>query len=212
MQIQVVDNTSPQLFTAMLFPEATPETKNWLQEQWQRGTTMLTDMGRQYAQRAEETWKQLYDPTLMRQARSMMRRVGGILHPNSITYLEDVRALQTAKPIMQRYIMALPELRKIYHRQMCDGFSDSYVDLEPKAIGEAHYDYRRVMDGMVVMTDLPDGKTGWTVTMYPDELHEGDRRLEIDEQDMIQSAWEVAKSAILRRIDPTDVFNGKLEI
>ena len=213
MQINVHRGSSPQLFTAMLFPEATPETTQWLQDQWQRGTNMLTDIGRQYAKRAEDTWKQLYDPSLMSRARSMMRKVGGMFHPNSIISLETLEAVQTAKPVMQRYIMAMPELRKRYHKQRCDGYSESYFDYEPGLVGEAHYDWRRVNNGMVNFTTNEEGEeVNWVASMYPDDLREGDAELEFDQQvSILDSAWRVAYAAILKRMDPTDVFNGKLE-
>lgn len=208
MRINVVQGGSPQLFNAMLFPEATPETQAWLHEQWNRDTSMLTDLGRQFMNSATEYWKQLYDPMLMQRARSMMRAVGGMFHPNKIIYLEDIPSVQQAKPVMQRYIMAMPELRKLYHRQLCDGYSDSYVDHEPGLVGREHYDFRRVMNGIVVETE--DG--GWQSTMYPDELYEGDRELEVDEKFAILRGWDLVKAALGRKIDPTDIFAGDLEI
>ena len=214
MRINVVHGSSPMLFNAMLFPEANTETKQWLQEQWQTTSSMLTDVGRQFASKADELWNQIYDPLLMQKARGLMRQVGGLFHPNTITRLHDIDSVQLAKPVMQRYIMAMPQIRDLYHRQLCDGYSDSYVDHDPGVIGEAHYDYRRVMDGMV--NYLPPveegGEERWSVTMYPDELIENDRELQADEKFLILDAWDVVKEAMMQKIDPTDVFKGRLEI
>ena len=52
--------------------------------------------------------------------------------------------------------MAQPDIRSLYHKGHCDGYSDTYVDMEPGLVGEQHYDYRRVMDGVVEETE-----TGW---------------------------------------------------
>ena len=212
MMINVVRNTTPELFNAILFPEASPETKQWIHDQFHRDTSMLTDLGRSFMDSASALYKKLNDPMLSRMARSIVRNLSGISHPNSIQPLKTISDIQGAKPVMQRYIMALPELRRLYHKQCCDGYSDSYVDHEPGLVGEAHYDYRRVMNAMVVDVVKPDGTETWQSVMYPDDLEEGDRELDIDEQDCVLMSWTVAKEAIAKKIDPTDVFNGKLEL
>lgn len=208
MQINVVSGGTPQLFNAMLFPEASQETRHWLREQFQRDMSHLTDVGRQLANSATQLFQKTYDSDFMRKARSMMRSLGGMFHPNAIVPASSIEELQTAKPVMQRYIMAMPEIRRIYHRQLCDGYSDSYVDHQPGAVGEDHYDYRRVMSTMVVEDE--DG--GWHSRMYPDELVEGDRELEADERFAILRTWDLVKLAMGERIDPTDIFNRDLEV
>ena len=214
MQINMIRGSSPMLFNAMLFPEANTETKQWLQEQWQTTNTMLTDIGKQYAEKANELWKQIYDPFLMQKARSLMRQVGGIFHPNTITELADIDSVQIAKPVMQRYIMAMPQIRELYHRQLCDGYSDSYIDHDPGVSGEEHYDYRRVMDSIVqYLPPIEEGQEErWISTMYPDELIHGDRELQSDEKFIILNSWDIVKQALALKVDPTDVFKGRLEI
>lgn len=212
MQINVIEGGSPELFNAMLFPEATPETKLWLEEQWTRDTGMLTDLGRKFANTAVEYWQKIYDPTLQRRVRSVVRNVGGMFHPNRIICLEDIKSVQMAKPVMQRYIMSMPEIRRLYHDQLCDGFSDSYIDHEPGLVGDRHYDYRRVMNGVLVETLDSENNPGWKSTVWYEDLAEGDRELERDEQFAILGSWELVRLAMGLKIDPTDVFGGKLEI
>lgn len=212
MQVNVIRGSSPSLFNAMLFPETTVETKEWLSEQWNRDTSMLTDLGRQFMNTATDYWNKLYDPNIQRRVRAAARSVGGMFHPNMIIDLDTISAIQGAKPVMQRYIMAEPGLRKIFHRQLCDGYSDSYVDLEPGKVGMAHYDYRRVMNNIVVPMVHEDGTEGWKVTHIVEDLREGDRELEPDEQFSILYAWEMAKMAMEAKIDPSDIFNGSLEV
>lgn len=213
MQVNVIQGSSPALFNAMLFPEMNPETKVWLAQQWESSSGLLTDIGRRYASKAADLWKSIYDPQLYQKARGLMRQVEALFHPNTILYLDTIEKVQSASPIMQRYIMSMPEIRKIYHEQLCDGYSDSYIDNSPGIIGEAHYDYRRVMDSIVQYLPLVDGKEErWKATMYPDELTPGDRELEADEKFAILTAWDTARNAIVEKIDPTDIFNGRLEI
>lgn len=212
MIVNVVQGGTPALFNAMLFPEATPETKQWLYDQFHRDKSMLTDMGRQFMETAGALYKRLNDPSIGRMARSLVRNLSGIAHPNTILPITTLSECQGAKPVMQRYIMAEPSLRRLYHRQLCDGYSDSYVDHDPGVIGVDHYDYRRVMNGVVEDVMKPDGTWTWCATMYPDELAEGDRELEVDETFIILAAWDTIKLAMYDKKDPTDIFNGDLEI
>lgn len=213
MQINVIEGGSAALFNAVLFPEVAPETKAWISNQFQRGTSMLTDAGRQFMEQAQSLFSEMYDPRIMQRARSMMRAVGGIMHPNTIVPLTSVEELRMAKPIMQRYIMSCVSLRELYHKQLCDGYSDSYVDMDPKAVGEADYTWRRVMNGLVQDTVDDEGNASWKVSMFPDDLRPGDRELDLDEQSIIKNyVWPTIEEAIKAKMDLTDVFGGTLEI
>lgn len=212
MQVNVIRGSSPRMFNAMLFPTATPETQDWLNEQWTRDTSMLTDIGRQFMDTASEYWKKIYDPSLQRRIRSMARSVSGMVHPNQIINLDTIEAIQRAKPIMQRYIMTEPAYRALYHKQLCDGYSDNYVDPEPGLIGRKQYDWRRVMNDIVEEHIHEDGTVGWSSTHYYEDLLPEDRELEKDEQFTILNAHALVRAAIGRKIDPCDIFNGKLEI
>jgi hypothetical protein len=107
---------------------------------------------------------------------------------------------------MQRWIMAEPTVRELYHDQRCDGFSDTYVDMEPGKVGEEHYDWRRVMSGVVRYDD-----DTVVAKFYMDDLREGDRELDSWEKISIVGSWEVLKIAVSQmNEDPTSVFGDKL--
>ena len=91
---------------------------------------------------------------------------------NYYTDLTSFIALQNANATMQRWIMAHPDVRKLYLDQKIDGYSGSYQNVFGKEIGEDDYNYRRVMDG--VMCDEGDITV---VRQYLDDLLEGDREL-----------------------------------
>lgn len=212
MEINVLSPQDPRLFNRFLFPDASPETKSWLAEQFQRGQERLSELGRQVFTQATQLYQSMNDPSLMRQARALTRGVKNLFHPNAIVPLDTVEAVQAATPVMQRYLMAQPSLRKLYHQQRCDGYSDSYVDVDPGVRGEAHYDYRRVMNGIVVDYVKEDGEDGWKSVMYPDDLREGDRELESDERFIVLRGWDLVEAALAAKRDPSDIFNGKLDI
>lgn len=213
MQINVLPPSHPAVMTMMSFPEIPQEARMWVSNQLAAGAERLTDFSQQFLKKATEAFKHFHDGSLDRAARNIARTVKGVLHPNTIVALNTIQEVQAAKPIMQRYIMACPNIREIYFKQLCDGYSDSYVDFDPGCIGEDHYDFRRVMQGIVKEVKIEGSEEmSWVATMYLDELRAGDRELEAEEQFMILEAWEVVKDAIRQKIDPTDIFNGDLGI
>jgi hypothetical protein len=138
-------------------------------------------------------------------ARNAIRSARGLLTPNVIQPLVSYEEFQIAQPVMQRYIMAQPDIRQLFFDQRCDGFSDTYVDQQPGKIGETHYDYRRVMNGMMV----EEGED-FVVHHYLDELREGDRELTFHEQVDILSTWQVMSMFMQEKKDPTNIYGGKL--
>lgn len=212
MQIAVVHGSDPGFFGNCLFPEAPPEAKSWIQTQFNQGVDMLTQAGNMFRQQAVELYQKLHDPSLEARARAFYRKAKGVAHPNTIVSYDTIAEIQAAKPIMQRFIMTEPTIRNLYHKQLCDGYSDSYVDTEPGKIGEAHYDYRRVMNGII--TDFYEGDAAndyrWKVVTYYEDLHEGDTELQIDQQAAILRVHDLARQAIMGKIDPTDIFNGEI--
>jgi hypothetical protein len=84
---------------------------------------------------------------------------------------------------------------------------DTYVDVEPGLVGEEHYDYRRVMDG--VMQDTEDG--GWYAKIYVEDLKEGDRDLSHGEKvDILQTWSRLEYLMALNKEDPTSPEGGYL--
>ena len=143
----------------------------------------------------------------MRVARNAIRHVASIFDEDTIYGFKTLEDTQTAKPVMQRFIMAMPQLREMYHEQRVDGYSSSYVDLQPGVVGEDHYDYRRVTDG--VMMESEDGDDLVWTTHFEDLL-ENDRALDISEQADILNTWDLVSGLIAQRHDPTDVYGGRL--
>lgn len=208
MQVNILPAAHPNVMTMMNFPEISNQTREWVSQQLNNATSSINAVGQSFLNTAMASYQHLIDGSLTRGARKIARLVNGMAHPNSIIALDTIQAVQAAKPLMQRYVMACPEIRTIYHKQLCDGYSDSYVDHHPGMIGEDHYDWRRVMNGIVQTAE--DGS--WKVTEYFEDLAENDRELEAIEQFAILDTFDVVKQAIAKRVDPTDIFNSDLGI
>jgi len=212
MRINVLPAAPPQVMTMMSYPDIPQESYQWVQDNIRNGMSNLNTAAQGFLNKAMDTYKYLTDGSLTRAARKLSQEFGGLLHPNTIVALEDLHMLQSAKPIMQQYIMAQPDLRAIYHRQLCDGYSETYVDDEPGKIGDDHYYFRRVTHGLIQdVKDDPD-KT-WRIVEYFDDLKEGDRELTVDERMMIyERTWRAVEHYIDLKLDMTDIFNSDLGI
>lgn len=123
-----------------------------------------------------------------------------------IVPIRSLVAMQTANPYMQRWIMAQPDLRQRYLNQEVEGYGESYVNHHGDAVGEAHYDYRRVMDGVVT-----HDATSFGYKHYHDLLGEGERELTVFEKVDILRTWNaVSKMLDEGEDDPTSVTGAML--
>lgn len=145
-------------------------------------------------------------------AKAALNRTRGLFSPNVVKTLTEVPDMQNAKSVMQRWMMANPVVRGLYNQQRCDGFSDSYVDMQPGKLGENHYDYRRVMDGMVQVTE-----EGFHIDMYAEALLPEDEDFDFDEQRQVLRTWLSLENAIElahkdpeKHRDPTSAWNNSL--
>ena len=175
-------------------------------------TQALSEMGQQFAQMAQQAYEAFTDSFAARKATAAARAMKHQWQTDTIRPLETIDALQHAPNCMVRYLMAEPNIRWLYHQDQADGYRDRYVDTEPGQIGEDHYDYRRVMNGMVVIDEEDeDGEPGWHFTEWCEDLDEGDRELYFVEQvDILRSWQEIAERAINGGDDPTSKWNSSL--
>jgi len=207
--VQVVVGGSGD-FNAMVYGyDRHPGTMNYLENQFSNFSSTLTDAGRSFFSNAKSTFESLTNSDAMRAARNALRKAGGLFQRDEIRSIWDLADFQTAKPVMQRYIMAIPEVRSLWQQQRIDGYSDTYVDLYPGAIGENHYDFRRMTTGIV--QELPDDdEAEYVIREHLDDLVEDDRELDTDEKADLDYTREVAKAfAELGQDDLTSVFGGK---
>ena len=144
---------SAEEFESQVFAPVHDGTVEYLRNQAQKLTSgwgdALTEAAQLYVARAEETFDRFYSSDALAKARSAMRKVKGVFAKNVISTMSTIEDFQQAQPRNQRYVMAHVGLRKLYHEQMVDGYSDEYIDLQPGAIGHEHRDWRRIHDGDV---------------------------------------------------------------
>lgn len=200
------------VFNAMVHGTPPESTVNFISQMQQNTSAILNDAGQRFIETAKNTFKPLFNDNAIRTAKALMRNVESLWQTNEIRPIREIGDFQVAPIAMQRWIMAEPTIRKLYHKQMCDGYSDTYVDVEPGAIGSDHYDYRRVMDGVVVEIDDEESEYDWKATTWVvDDIYNGDDVLNFDDKTIILDAWEDLRSHLrARQSDPTSRWDNDL--
>lgn len=203
---QVLEGGGTALFNALAYGDPHPATQQFLQSQVEAPSHTLTEAGRQFVEGARGIYEALASSQALRMARAARRAVGSIWQSNEIRSLTAREDFQSAPLEMQRWVMAEPKVRKMYHQQRLEGYEGSYRDPFPEDVGEEHYDYRRVMNGLVVETD-----DGWRATTYLDELLPEERELDLEEQVDIVHSWEWIRDHIRQGgEDPTSRWGAEL--
>jgi len=201
-KINVIEAT-PEAFDYITFPNQNPNTQQYIQSQLTNFSDTMTDAGREFMMGARQVYEMIQNSDAAKQAKHVLRKAKGLFKPNIIIEYVDIDEVKAAQPIMQRYIMAQPDIRKQYHRQLCDGYSDTYIDMHPGMIGHDHYDYQRVMSNIIV--ELPDDD--WKVNIYAHEVIGDDKELSFEDKVNILHTWEIVKMALEADIDPTDPWS-----
>lgn len=211
--IPVAVGSSDQ-FEALAFGQKHPGTLNFLQNQIsniQNMSSVFTDAGKMFISAATDMYNQYNSSEALRRVEAAVRKVSHVFQTNTIRSIWEIGDFQQAPIIMQRYILAEPTVRQMYLDQRCDGYSNTYVNVHGNDIKDDHYDYRRVMDGIVQDYVDDDGVTDWTASFYIEDLIEGDRKLSVEEQCCIIDTWEAIRYTIsCGEDDPTSPDNLKL--
>lgn len=194
-------------FDSLFHGELHPGARSFIQRQMEAPSRVMEGAAQQFMDSSRALYEKLSGSSAMRMARAAKRAVGAAWMGNQIQELMTIGQMQHAPPVMQRFIMAEPTLRKMFHQQRLDGYEGSYRDLFPDDIGEQHYEYRRVMDGIVVEND--DGS--WYADTFVDDLLPDDDHLDIDQQVDIIDTWANMVAKVREGgSDPTSKWNAAL--
>lgn len=197
----IMGNGRPQQSTLAYFDN---QYQNMLSAAQNVGNTAL----QQIYQIAQQTYNHVMDTRPWEIAEALMRQTTHMFDPNAVRPLTTLAELQTAKPVMQRWIMAMPEVREMYQNNQIDGYSATYEDAQPGTIGVSHYDYRRATNSMV---DLNQETGDWQSTTFVEEMAEHDRELSFHEKVDVKVTWgECLRQMQTQAYDPTSVWNNKL--
>lgn len=153
MQAIINRISDPLMLDHIMFPQVNINVQNWLHEQVYAPVQHLIGIGTELFNKAKVSYENLNDQMRLSNLRHALSNMNGVDDPNVIQSITNYDMICAANPATQRYIMANPWLREQYHLQRVDGYAGTYHDMQPDAVGKDHYDYRRVMDGVVTVED-----------------------------------------------------------
>ncbi len=211
MSINVIPVSSLQSFDHFIFPEQNPVNQDYFRTQVASFSNTLTDYGKKFMEASKAIYEEINDSNAIRLAKAALKHVVNPIHPNQIVDLTTIEEMQCAQPMMQRFIMADIATRQMYHRNLIDGYSDTYVDNAPGKVGLEHYDYRRVIEDIIMDGEDADGNYEWGVHVFGEDIDPEDKVLTLDEKVIILRIWErLGASMMSGKEDPTNPWGGKI--
>lgn len=194
------------LFDALAYGRPQAGIYDFLSQRAQAYSQNLNNAGQQFVQTVKSYYEAVTESEAARLAMQAAKKVGSLWQSDIIRPLLELAELQNAGLKMQRWIMACPDVRTLYVNQQCEGYEGMYIDAEPGKVGDAHYDYRRAMNGIIV-----DSDDGWYANTYIEDLKYGDQDLTIEEQDDILYTWQRVRYHLQQRgEDPTSRWGARL--
>lgn len=160
--------------------------------------------------RGREIFERFSGAEAIRLAKAAMRYAQHAFQPNVIRPLQNIADIQQAPGVMQRWVMANPMVREQFHMQRCDGYSETYVDVHPQDRGVNHYDFRRVMSGVLQECTEEEG-ADWKVVNHFEFDHFDDVQLSTREKDDILTVWDLIEGLMKPGAeDPTSPYCNRL--
>jgi len=201
-----IDVGNTNVWNAIAYGQQNPVNINYFQNQLQNIQTNLNQAAVSFYQDAQSIYDKFTNSDALRSIRIALKGAANLFNGEVIKSIFDVEDFQTASFTMQRWVMANPVVRQMYHDQKCDGYSDTYIDAEPNKIGDSHYDYRRVMDGVVVADEEQE-----YYKHYYEDIFEGDKELTHTEKVDILTTWEIVELFMkTSKLDPTSPYGSSL--
>lgn len=181
--------------------------RSYVDQEMIRAQQMMQGVGQNMFQKAAIARDAFINSNAFRLAEAAIRQVQSLWGQNVIQPLPQLWQVQNAPLVMQPFMMAHVGLRTLYHQQRCDGYSETYVDMEPTAKGQNHLPWQMVMNGAYTgETDEYDG----VFTTYSYEEDPSMKPLSFEEQLDIRNAWDVIDHAIADGKDPSSRWNDLL--
>ena len=165
--------------------------------------------GDRFVQRSNQLFESFNGAAAMQLVQNALSHVKSAALPDMVYEFRSISQFQTAQRVMQEYIMANPLVRARYHAQLCDGYSDTYVDPAPGVIGFGHRAYEQVMDGVFELSDKPDESQ---YTSYSGAwINETAQALDVSQRAAILNSYAVIDKIFADEDrDPTSPWNASL--
>lgn len=185
IKLGIVVNVPEAGIDYLLYGDKSPIISNYLYNQLQQIPRAFNAFGERIYNTIISSYNYINDKLIQAGIMNQITQSGVNILDNPYIELLSFKQLQEANVTMQRWIMSNPNVRRLYLDQNIDGYSSTYKNISGNTIGEDDYNYRRVMDGVLVSND----DDYWKISYYLDELLPGDKELTHYEKTKIINTW-----------------------
>lgn len=135
-------------------------------------------------------------------ARETLKKHSDLWRDHIIAEYSLMQHFQNASPVMQPWIMAMPEMSQLYIDGSITGYATNIPMIDHQSVGMDRYHYRRAIDGMY----MEDGTATIMYEDIQDPTHELTRVQQVD----IQNTWDNLREFLnLSDTDPTSASGGR---
>lgn len=196
-----------EAFRMAAFKPPSDRDVRYLRERIEYKAAQYGDAPDRYRNNALQMFDKINSSNALHRARELWRNTRSVYDRNVIHCIESIEAMQAAKPVMQRWIMACPEVRKAYKKQSIQGYPDEYVDIEPDAGPYESTDYKLVTNGLIYRCEDGVDAIGFDIH-YGLPLDETPSQSEIHD---IVDTWAFARHYISQmKGDLTNPYGGNM--
>ena len=181
-------------------------TTNWIQDRTQALMSTVSATTAGWFNKARTFYQTISETDAVQALRNLTAKADLSWKGNNIHLCTSIEQIQASNPVLQRYLMAEPNLRQLYLNQSCEGFAGVYNNVHGNAVGVNHYDYRRVTDGMLMVSE---SEIEWND--FYELIPDNDKELELYEKaDMIRN-WNLVNIALdANEMDPSSPIGNLL--
>ena len=191
---------------AVVYGEVPRASIDFLAKQYDTYSAPLTEFGKKFFDSSKKAFSMFHSSEAMALARKALSKLDADYQTDHVMSFTKLSHFQRAAPVMQRWVMANPKARGMYHRQQCSGYQDSYHDHEPGLLGKDHFDYRRVVDGVMF---FDEGGRGYYETHDEPGIEDCDRLMPA-EQDTILLGWGKLEYLLAMGLDDPTSSEGEM--
>jgi len=173
-------------------------TQSWLGDRSDALRATISTAAQGFFNQAASLYTMISTSDAVQALRNLTVKAENAWQSNTITYLNSIEQIQAAPIVMQRYIMAQEDLRKMYLNGEVSGYGETYENLHGDGVGAKHYDWRRVMDGIVTVQD-----EGFQYTQYVEDTRDDAELTVFEKVDILRTWNQIPDMLSAAEMDPT---------
>jgi len=188
---------------AMMYRPPTEEMRAYFQNNLLEASSKLGESHAGFLEQSKAVYEQYNSDAAILAAKTILMNSTSHLSQDVIHGVTH-DTIQDANLITQRFIMAQPDLNKLYQKNMCNGFEETYFERESGVDPVWRTDYLAATDGLMQFDDDESYITfnSWDTEDTPE--------LDAIEKFTIADTWSKVVDLINEGIDPSDIDRGAL--